>query len=289
MRFTDGPSAVGDGVPAAGGAVEAPPAAPDPVTPDPAAVSEPASSGNPWDADLRSALEGAEDPFTAASEFIGKNIQPRVTQLEQDLAARPENIPPEAVELYQDLLKDPDEVIATIFRGRYGDEVANKALALLDQDPDAPNLQDIVDEQDGEIPLEKLPPEVQEAVRKQEALDAQKDYDEMLADIKAQEGRENLDEIEFAKQLVLTEGDVELALANLDAEQAKYEKAFREKYNITDDVEVPKAPPTINSNTTTPAQPEPPKAYTSWDQLDEAFDDMAAETRTGTPPPVGTV
>lgn len=287
MELTDGAAAVGDGVPATGGSVESPSTEPAAQPAEQTAPpTDPAPNGNPWDSDLRAALENAEDPFEAATKFIGENIQPRVTQLEQDLAARPE-LPPEAVELYNDLLENPDEVVAALFRARHGDEAAEKALALIDADPDLPDVDDLVE--DSEIPLEQLPPEVQEAVKAQQAQKDREAYDELLADIKAQPGRENLDDLKFAEKLYLADGDVEVALQMVDAEVEAYEKAFREKFNLPDDAEVPAPPPTLNSNVQTPAQSEPPKTYTKWDQLDDAFDDMAAETRTGTPPPVGTV
>lgn len=245
----------------------------------------PTNNDAPWTNELREAFEGAEDPLTAADTFIREKIQPRITTLEQDYAKTAD-----ARELYTDLQENPLETYYNVTAALFGEDVANRLIAEIQpgNDPADPEIE--LEDGEGEIDLESLPPSVRDLVAKQQEADSKEAFEGLIEDVKGREDvdSDNFDTQAFSAALVAVDGNVENAVELYN----KWEGRFKERYAPAEEntgEQIPAPPATLGSDTPSPATPEQPKQYTRFDQLDEAMDDMLNETRPAAPPAVGSV
>lgn len=251
------------------------------------------TSGNPWDQDLAGAFED-EAVRNQVSDFLGEHVQPYVTRLEQD--SRPNR---DATRLWEGFSETPVQTSVQVARELYGDEVADKFAAILQGEqeetptPDAqttpPEGEQTAPEgeDDGPIPFEKLPPNVQEAVAKQEAEEQRKAYYDEVDRVTAEhkddlpkdaEGNPKLNVDLFHPFVVAADGDFDQAY---EAYAQFYANAKQEWGGETQQ-ETP--PPAIDSQTRD-ASATPPQEVT-YDSLDSAMDAFFDEQKSP-PPTVG--
>lgn len=142
-----------------------PPAAPAPV--------QPAAGAGPWDQDLRQSFT---DPAIQAQvdNFLRSRVQPRMTQLEQQVAQASE-----AQALYTALNEDPQNTYIEISRAVYGDEYANALQAQVAAEQQAPQQQY---EQVQTQQAQGLDPRVEAMVNDYETQQQQAAYDAAKAE-----------------------------------------------------------------------------------------------------------
>jgi hypothetical protein len=252
------------------------------------------TSGNPWDQDLAGTFED-EAVRSQVSDFLGEHVQPYVTRLEQE--SRPNR---DAARLWEGFAETPVQTYVQVSRELFGDEVADRVAATLQgEEPTptpAPDTQTEGDEQttapetpadDGDIPFEKLPANVQEAVAKQEAEEQRTAYynevervtKEHADDLpKDAEGNPQLNVDLFHPFVVAADGDFDQAYD----QYAQFYATARQEWGGEPQAETP--PPAIDS-TTRDAAATPPQEV-KYGSLDEAMDAFFDEQKSP-PPTVG--
>lgn len=255
------------------------------------------TSGNPWDQDLAGTFED-EAVRNQVSDFLGEHVQPYVTRLEQD--SRPNR---DATRLWEGFAETPVQTYVQVSRELFGDEVADRVAATLqgeeggeptpapDTQTTTPDTQTITPPEgqtdDGPIPFEKLPPNVQEAVAKQEAEEQRAAYYEEVDRVtkehadalpKNDEGEPQLNVDLFHPFVVAADGDFDQAWASFE----QFYTNAKKEWGAPQEGETP--PPAIDSQTRD-ASTTPPQEV-EYKSLDEAMDAWFDEQKSP-PPTVG--
>jgi len=267
---------------------------PDERTEDQKPSEQEQTTGNPWDQDLAGTFED-EAVRNQVSDFLGEHVQPYVTRLEQD--SRPNR---DATRLWEGFAETPVQTYVQVSRELFGDEVADRVAATLQGDTPAeqattPDVQtegdkppvDTQPAADDEIPFEKLPPQVQEAVAKQQAEEQRTRYYEEVDRVtkehaddlpKGEDDKPVLNVDLFHPFVLANDGDFDQAF---DAYQQFYTNAKKEWGGGTEE-ETP--PPAIDSQTRdSSAKPPQQESYPSLDSAMDAFFDE----QNSPPPTVG--
>lgn len=243
-----------------------------PPEPAPAAAPEPAPQPGPWDADLAV----FEDPELRAQVdgFMREKVQPRMTQLETQLAQRKP-----AHDLYDDLSgSDADEALKQVIAEIHDPELAEKFAALLEPEVPTEPEPEPVPVAETPAPVE-LPQEIQEIVAERQAAKEQEDYDNDLKRVQALHPDLKIEDEFFAPFVAAAEGDFDIAVDLFRTFEAK----ATERYGPAPEP-VPEPPATLTES----ANPAPPveKKYAT---MDDAFDAWFEEMRESPAAPVGVV
>lgn len=259
----------------------------DPVPPiaaipaEPAVVPAPAApQPGPWAADLAEYFPD-EASRAAADRYMREKVQPARTQLEQQLAD-PELAA--AKSLYDDFITDDRTTLTNIVTELYGQEKAVE-FAKLFGDPAAPALV-VADET---IPFEKLPPEVQVIVKRDQEAAAAKEYADTIKgwiDGHADLTDEDLPYVHG--HVAAAKGNLESAAAMYIAQRTAMAARFAPVVPVVDPPPAVPAPATLGAAGAAPAGAPPiaPKKET----MEEALHGWLADERAASAPPtVGTV
>lgn len=250
------------------------PPAPAPVVAEVPPPAEPPSGGSPWDADL-AALVPDEALRGQVSGYLGEKWQPRMTQLEQELAAAK---PGSA--MYDDFLKDPIGTYRAIGAQMFGDEFGVQLDTMLEGDETPPPVTPA--EQLAAPPMD---PRVQAVVEAHETQQHQAQYRQNLDRLKGPDPENpQLNEELFHPFVVAAEGDFDQAFASYKEWEKQVAAAYGPPAVV--DPAAPPAPVTLAEGGTAPPVA---KKYTSIDEaLYDTLDEMRA-TRTPAPATVGSV
>lgn len=254
----------GDDVPST--TSETPPAAVEPAP-------QPAPQPGPWDADL--AVFQDPELRQQVDGFMREKVQPRMTQLETQLAGyKP------AIELYNDLSgENSEDALKQVIAELYDPEVAEKFTSLLEPAADAQPEPQIATPEPAPLPpeVQEIIPEVQEIIAERQAQKEQEDYDRELSRVKGQ--HPSLVEDLFHPFVAGAEGNFDAALEAYKAFEARAAQTFGGEQPAAE------PPPTTLTEASSPAPPVAPK-YAS---IDDAMDAMFAEAKAAPPAPVGVV
>ncbi len=256
---------------------------------------------NPWDDKVTEAFED-EAVQKAVSDFLGKEIQPYVTQLEQN--SKPNR---DATRLWEALETAPVDTSVQVVRELFGGDIADKFVAIM-QGEEPPETQENESEENEEnepttpskqnIAFDDLPPEVQNAVAAQQQETQKKAYYDEIERVKVEhkddlptddEGKPVLDVDLFHPFVVAANGDFDAALEGFVKWTDKAKESFGiqvpENAATEEENDENTPPPAINSETRDSAA-KPPTEKT-FDSLDDALDSFF-EDQKSPPPTVGT-
>lgn len=252
---------------------------------------------HPWTADL-AALIPDEAMRAQVDNYLATKWQPRVTQLEQELAAKPD-LPPEAAELWQDLMTDPAETLNILVGEVYGDEHPDvvEGYGKLFETPSVTETQPTAQPTkpaDGTpqgVDLSQLPPEVREMF---EEYSNKKQSDEYRTQVNKLIGEHaGLSEEDYDFLHPFIHGAAAQGGTLKDAADAYVEYRTRVRGEETASAETTEeaAPATLGSqgSTATGAPPTAPE-YNTWNDLDKALSDFTSEDKAraeGVVTPVG--
>lgn len=242
------------------GAGEPPAVTPEPVAPAP--VPTPAAGDAPWSADL--AALGLDDTGrSAVDQYLRTSVQPRVTQLEQEVATSKV-----ARELFTDLQEAPLETFLAVGEQLFEGADPNALRAALGLPPeDAPPAVAPA--------APELDPRVAKLIADDEAREAQRHWDTSMAPIKAADA--TITDAIFSPFVVAAGGDFDQAKALYDQQVA----ALRTAHGLAPEVVVPAeavpAPDVIGTGTG--GGTVPPPTETQYGSLSDAFDATLAEVR----------
>jgi len=255
---------------------------------------------NPWDDKVASAFD---DPEVQAkvSEFLGKEIQPYVTQLEQN--TKPNR---DATRLWEALETAPVETSIQVVKEMFGDEIGESFATILQGgDPTAEvetpeeTPAEEGEEESQKVKFEDLPPEVQNAIAAQQQEEQKKAYYSEIDRVK-EEHADRLpktgegDDAEVVLDVDLFHPFVVAANGDFDQAIEAY-ASWQDKAKETFGIQVPESasaegestdPPPVIDSTTRDASATPPTEKT-YDSLDDAIDDFFADQK-NPPPTVGT-
>jgi hypothetical protein len=248
---------------------------------------ENAPADGPWAAELRERFGDDTEGFAKADAYMREQVQPRITQLEDSPAQK----------LYKDLQSEEnvDLAVASIIKSVYGDEVLEKHLALLQEDPNATveEAVEAVEEEAAEATEEKPDPRLewaQNQMEKEAKEEGEREYQAQLTQIIA--------EPEFK----LKESDRKLlapfmAQAETVGEAVTAFHAFKAEFAAANDGEAPTeeeaeeaapAPPTLGSAGAPAAVPPQQRKQVGWDDIGDellAYQREMAAKKTGAAPP----
>ena len=237
-----------------------------PAEPEQLELPTPPQPG-PWSSDLE---EFFEDPAARAraDEFMRSKVQPRMTQLETQIAERKP-----AYELYDALVGEESDATLAQVVSELRPDIADQFMSLLE--PQEP----ITDEEPVHQQLE-LPPELQEMIEERTAAKEAEDYDNEIARVQAL--HPELVPTEFHPFVAGAEGDFDLALEHYKT----WQQEVRQRYG---GAPTPQPEPAPAPQALATSQTQAPPVQEKYESLDDAFDAFFAEQRgTGTSP-VGVV
>lgn len=177
----------------------------------------PAQLSGPWEADIRAAFT---DPTVQATvdAFLRSKVQPRMTQLEQSVAAADN-----AKQLWDAFQADPATTYAEITRELYGPEHGQAALEYLEQrltatpaPAETPPVAEPARQQFD--PETQLSPDEVQAWRQEQEL---KQYDRALDEVLSDPANKDIDRDLFHTYVAAAEGDFENAVARYRAHVAE--------------------------------------------------------------------
>lgn len=251
------------------------------------------ASTTPWSDDLEAAFED-EDLRSKVNEFLGDKVQPYVTRIEQE--ARPSR---DATRLWDQFNDQPVDTFVQVGTELWGKEVADQIVSVLQGESPAPSDEDTdvdvddeeTDDESTQVAFDDLPPEVQNAVAKQQQEDQRKAYYEEIDRVKTdyadklpkdEEGNPQLNVDIFHPFVLTAQGDFDAAAEAFLSWRDTAKSEFGINIPNADDVD---APPVINSDTKN-ASGKPPQTE-EYESLDDAMDAFFKE-QDSPPPTVGT-
>lgn len=234
-------------------------------------------AAGPWADDIRAALgEEHAGAFDVFDSYMRENVQPRMTQLEQDLAP--------ARELWTDLQNDTDQAIFDMVAARYGDEFATSYRGLFPGEEEATTPASASTETT--TPPSALGEEDQELLAwAREKRDSEQKQ--------ARQSEYETFKQELGKKHSLSENDVKLLdpfiYASPDDPDAAVEayRAWRTEAGVTapQPEPVPEPPAVLGSEAAPAATPPTATQYTKFDQLGDALGDWLTTQRPASDPP----
>lgn len=271
----------------------------------------------PWAGDLASRFED-EGVRGQVDAYLRESWQPRMTQLEQQVAQQP-NVPDEAVALFNDLMSDPKQTVTTLIEELFGDpdyaELHNPDVVEGWRNLLTPKEAAAVDQANeaiaaGQTPtkltMDQLPDEVREVYEAHLETQAEKSKNTYettvkgaIGEFKDEQGQQLIsdDEYGYLHPFIQNAGgrldeafpayvafrDAVRGGATQQQAQVAAEAAAAEENK-------PQPPATLGTSGTGPSTGTPPteKKY-GWNQLEDAARDWINETRQGPPPVVGGV
>lgn len=239
------------------------------------AAPAPQIGAGPWADDLRQAFT---DPVQAAQvdQFLRGKVQPRMTQLEQQLAEQQQ-----ARQLLEAFDTDPNRAYIDLSRQLYGDEYANALTAQLYQSEQEQQYQPV--QQQPQDPYAALPPEVRQIVEERQLAQQQAEYDRAKAEFLSSSPQYADIDSNLFDPFVGAADTWEQAVDMYRAWAAKYAEAHgATQQQQTEEQQTP--PPTLGSQGGQVAAVPAVKQYGS---LDEAIEDAFKTGQIGqvTPPP----
>lgn len=243
----------------------------------PVVEQQPIESDSPWAADLKTALGEQVDPevFKAVDGYLREKWQPHVTQLEQTVSQSQE-----AVSLYNDLVSDPTKGIASVANALLDDDLASSVIAQLSGEPSEPEKseeQPATQQVPSNIPLEQLPPEVQDFIAQQQRTADQQEYDGLVDETIAKYPDLKISKALFHPFVNAADGDFDLA-AQMYGE---FDKQFAKDKGIENIEELnlnQEEAPAVLDSSGNPVPPTEP-VYETYSDLDRAVDDFFAQQR----------
>ncbi len=246
---------------------------------DPSARPQPQSQGTPWDKDL--AFIEDESLRSQVSEYLGKNVQPYITQLEQ--RAKP------ALEFYQDFNDEPGATTLGVIEELYGPDAAKTFAEYLTdefgQEPTEPEAQQPVDpSQDPR--LSRMLDSWEQTEQEKEWASALVDLQKTESERAAAEGREavEIDDMLFRPFAAMTDGDLDQALLGYRAflDTAREKLVPQAQGPTEDDGFSP--PPALGSQGGSSPQPVEKTDQSIGDAISDWVNDLKAQGQTVAPP-----
>ena len=249
--------------------------------PDEVATPQP----GPWSTDLAEYFQD-EEALAAADRYMREKQQPRMTSLEEGYN--------NWNNLLESVRNDPRGEMKSMMDELFGADVADRFDTLF-EDATPAEAADAVEEV-ATATGTQLSPEQQElldwakAKRQAEADEAaratqQSEYDQAKAGMREAHPDLTDEDMELIDPFIgAAGGDTERAYGIWQSYQSK----FRERHGVAEPTPepTPEAPAVLGDQAATAATPPTQTKYTSWSDMDRAFDDWQNEQRAGDPPPV---
>lgn len=229
----------------------------------------------PWSKDLETQFA---DPEIRAQvdAFLRGTVQPHVTRVEQQSR--------DAMELYNDLQNEDTaaQVYVAITQQLFGDDLADRVIEALQNDPESSVEAESTDAKDEESTEDE---ELRELLEERRADKQAKLYADALSKLKEDKGLSEDSEFHeslFHPFVAGAGGDLDAAYDAYQEYVAQFKAAFGAAPTPEDGAPTP--PPVLGD--ATPPAPPTEKVYGS---IADAVEDVFAEMRATAPPTVGSV
>jgi hypothetical protein len=236
---------------------------------------QPQSQGTPWDQDL--AFIEDETTRSQVSDYLGKKVQPYVTQLEQ--RAKP------ALEFYNDFQEEPGATTLGVIEELYGPDAAKTFAGYLTEQfgegHEPPEEQQHEAQSYDDPRLQRMLESWEQQEQEREWSDALKELQEAHKDIE-------IDDLLFRPFAAMADGDLEQALVGY----RNFFATAKEKLGIqpappAEDDGFSQAPPALGTTGGTAVPPVEPTGQSIGDAISDWVNDLKAQGQTVAPPHPG--